>query len=575
MFKSLIILLVLSLQLIVVNIAQSKDSRGRDFVITFLPNFHQNSIYPDQESLESHDSLSIYVTGPEGTTGNINYRDYAGMPFNQPFQIPASGAYIYQLYWLNYELQGFLQFAVNNVYKQNNQIAPQSFRVTTDNDVSVYALNKTYKSSDATLVFPVDVLGKEYVAASYNSNEPNYPDSAGVMQNSFTPSEFAVVATEDNTHIDFVLTADAYANGKIPFSKDLNAGDAFLVQANYSDNRTYGDLTGSYIKADKPIALFGGHQRALIPNGYSGQLSSRDHLYEQMLPIESLGKMYLITPLAKPRDDQGYAYDIYRIIAAYDSTAIFVDGNLKGIYKKGKFYEGKLDKAYIVTASRNVMAVDYKKTSSLASYNGTIARTYKGDPFMLIVPPKKQYLTDYITYNIQAQEYDGYMSNDIYTEQYVTVIAPTAYITSTTMDAVPLEPRAFTAISNTCYSYASFPVEIGAHKFKGIKPFGVYVYAYGGADSYGYNGGMNFQSINEIIPEAKGDAEICLGDSTKLSAEGCVEIYWTPQNTLDNPNIKTPIAFPRKTTWYKAYMTDSLGCVYMDSVKITVVPRLW
>jgi hypothetical protein len=567
MYKSFIIITVFFLQFIVIAPAQAQDSRGRDFVVTFLPNYHQVAF-----GLEKNDSLSLYVTGVEGTTGNINYRDLVGLSFNQTFTIPASGAYIYQLYWKNFELQGFMQDGISNIFYQNNQIAPQSFRITTDNDVSVYALNKTYKSSDATIVFPVNVLGKEYITASYNSDEPNNPNINEINQNSFTPSEFAVVATENNTHIEFELTAKAFLHSQNSFSRDINAGDVFLVQAERDSLGSYRDLTGSYLKSDKPIAVFAGHQRALLPKSYVNKLASRDQLFEQMLPISALGKIYIITPFAKPMDDAGYAYDIYRIIAAYDSTAISVDGTLKGIYDKGEFYEGRLDKAYLVTSSKDVLAAQYKKSTGLASYDGSIPGTYNGDPFMLIVPPKKQFLTEYITYNIQAMEIVGTSGVDIYDEQYVTIISPKAYTTSITMDGMPIITSGFINISNTCYAYASFPVAIGAHQFKGEKPFGVYVYGYGGADSYGYNGGMSFRSFDEVVPEAFGEKIICPGDSAKLSAVGCVEIYWTPQNTLDNPYIQTPIAYPKKTTWYSAYMTDSLGCVYIDSVKITVVP---
>ncbi len=565
MYKSLIIIIaVFLLHFFAISIAHSQDSRGKDFIVTFLANYHQ-------VGLETNDSLSLYITGQQGTIGNIHFRDIVGLPFDQPFTIPASGVYFFQVYWKNFELQGFMQYGKANGYKQNNQIAPQSFRVTTDTDVSVYALNKTFKSSDATIVFPINVLGKEYITASYNSNEPNNPDSVGVDRNTFTPSEFAVVATEDNTHIDFALTTGAYSHGTAPFSRDINAGDVFLVQANFNDTGVNGDLTGSYIKADKPIAVFGGHQRALIPNSYSGQIISRDQLFEQMLPIQSLGKSYIITPFAKPSDYSGYGYDVYRIIAAFDSTAIFVNGTLKGIYNKGKFYEGKLDDAYIVTASREVLAAQYKQATGLA-YMGYYSKNYKGDPFMLIVPPKKQYLTEYITFNIQAKEFNGFTSYDIYEDQFVTVIAPRAYIYTISMDGKPMDPINFTNIKNTCYAYATFPVTVGAHKFKGEKPFGVYVYGYGAADSYGYNGGMSFRSFEEILPDANGEKVICPGDSAKLSAVGCVDIYWTPQNTLDNPDITTPIAYPKTTTWYKAYMTDSLGCIFVDSVKITVVP---
>jgi len=43
---------------------------------------------------------------------------------------------------------------------------------------------------------------------------------------------------------------------------------------------------------------------------------------------------------------------------------------------------------------------------------------------------------------------------------------------------------------------------------------------------------------------------------------------------LSNPDIQNPIASPEHTTTYYLYSTNANGCLFIDSVKVTVIPRL-
>ncbi|HIO71998.1 MAG TPA: PKD domain-containing protein, partial [Flavobacteriales bacterium] len=67
------------------------------------------------------------------------------------------------------------------------------------------------------------------------------------------------------------------------------------------------------------------------------------------------------------------------------------------------------------------------------------------------------------------------------------------------------------------------------------------------------------------------DLSICLGDSIGLSATGGTGYLWTPDSTLDNPNIPNPTAYPSITTNYTVMITDSNGCSYLDSQTVNVV----
>lgn len=75
-----------------------------------------------------------------------------------------------------------------------------------------------------------------------------------------------------------------------------------------------------------------------------------------------------------------------------------------------------------------------------------------------------------------------------------------------------------------------------------------------------------------MVPEAGPNDTICLRDSVMLQGGGGVAYSWAPATGLSDPNIQTPMASPAVTTTYTVTVTDSLGCVDTDTVRITVNP---
>lgn len=71
---------------------------------------------------------------------------------------------------------------------------------------------------------------------------------------------------------------------------------------------------------------------------------------------------------------------------------------------------------------------------------------------------------------------------------------------------------------------------------------------------------------------AGADTAICVGESTELNATGGVSYSWTPTTALNNPAIANPIASPTATTTYTVTVTDSNGCIGVDSMLLTVYP---
>jgi hypothetical protein len=559
MYKVFIIFIAIFGMFSFTDAADIPDTRGREFYLTFMPNFHSG-----WRDSYKNDSLYIFISSDRAVSGSIQYAGRENINRTVYFKIPAGGGeYRFAEWWRYLEQAGY---SLGGEYQmgQNGYKEKGCFHIRTNADVSVYALNRARMTTDGAMIFPVDALGKEHIITSYYSNEIFRFDNGDTL-NSLTPSQFSVVATENNTRVDFSLSAPAHGEKVASFSRTLNEGDTYLVQADTSSRGNNYDLTGSFVNANKPIAVFAGHQRSLIPNDYEGILVTRDHLFSQIPHTAVWGKTYVITPFPRPIMESSTGSDLYRIIASEDDTEIYFNDVYITSLNKGEMYENRLTNAMEIRGSKPILVSLFKKTA--LELDGV--QRY-GDPFFLIVPPKKQYLTEYHTYNLQARGLNADGGGDVYVQQFVTVIAPTLYANTIRMDGQSLSSSLFTEISGTCYSYAHLDVRDGSHKLTGKKPFGVYVCGYGDADSYGYVGGMRFDTNPEIIPSLTKDTSICKGESLNLEAFGSYDVTWADSLVAADDNKFLVTVFPDTTTTYSALLIDSLGCEHEKNVTVTV-----
>lgn len=482
--------------------AQPTGSRGKDFWLAFMPNFHPNGLSNDPR-LRLEDSLYIYIAATAPTRVTISYPDLrSGNRQSSVLNITNTNkVYAFSVPWEGYELEGFNHSGQLINGGQNEIPAPQTFHIVSEQDISVYALSQARTTSDAFLALPTPVLGVDHYVMSYNSD--GFLDNYNSISSAVTPSQFVVVAVQDNTQIRITPTAPTYRSGKNIKTAVLNAGEAYLVQAQITYNNLRGDLTGTRIVSTKPVAVFGGHQRATLPLEYRDRLTSRDCLIEQIPSVEVWGKSSFLVPYPPPRGASLIGTDLFRVMAAFDSTPILLDGNQITILNAGEFYEGKLTTAGTVSSIKPILVAQFKKTSGEQGSGGTSGALRLGDPFMMLIPPAEQFLSFYRCVNAQAWELTSSGTNTpapVYENQYITVVAPNTAISSVKIDGKPLV-SAFTPIPNSAYSYAWEAVNDGAHTVDAAEPIGIYVYGYGLANSYGYVGDMNFRAFDYSPPQ--------------------------------------------------------------------------
>ncbi len=490
------------------------DNYGKEFYFAFMPNFHNDGIDNDQ--------VIIFITSQTPTSGELNYRNRFGTPQVEPFTIdqPNGIAKIF-INARTGELTGQNTSGRRNFDGgETERISEKTFQVTSDEDVAVVIHSEAEFSSDACLVYPVDALGKNYFVFSYESN---FNSTFGYFGT--TPSQFCVVGTEDETTVDINPTTSTFRNGTDKQTIVLDRGEVYLVQADIINGTTSSgnsDLTGTRIISDKPVAVFGGQQRANIP---FDKVGSRDFLLSQMIPLESWGRDVFVVPFADPDVIPSNESDLNRITVAYDNTTLYVGGDEYATMNQGDVITRNINEPFYIEGDKPIRASLYKRSSRTNSGQFSASDS---DPFMVLFPPKLQFLREYNFVNVDLPNYD---------KHYVSVIMPTEDINSLRIDNNPVDAD-FQPVLGIDYSYANILVSPGGHNIKADTTFGICIYGYGQTDSYGYVGGLGLEETDWTPPEysfLSGDCEIAsFGFTEELSQDtGLDSIVFTENQNMD------------------------------------------
>jgi RHS repeat-associated protein len=433
---------------------------GTDFWLAFPANYTDGST-----------SEALLITSETDTSGTVT----AACGVNQAFQVTA---------------RTVTQIPIHRScqLQNSNLVENLGIHVTAQAPVVVYGLNERPFTSDAFLALPVNTLGRQYYALAYGN------------QSAFAPSsQFGVVATENNTIVTITpsVTTDTRQQG-IPYQVNLNQGQTYLLKnTEVGDEK---DLTGSSIAADKPVAVFGGHQAATLP---APTVCCADHLVEQMPPVNTWGKRFLLVPSATRTKG-----DFFRVVAAYDNTVIYLNGSRAATINKGQFFEK------LVTASIEAISTEPVMVGQYSTSIGFDTATYGGDPFMAIVPPYSQFLNHYT------------ISTPNRFNNYINLTVPTSIVGQVVLDSTPIAAGQFTAIGTSGFSSAQIPIAIGTHNLDAPAPFGVLSYGYSADEGYGYPGGMS------LIPSVR-STNLTLDPETAsfgINSPGCVTASLKDEN---------------------------------------------
>jgi hypothetical protein len=227
--------------------------------------------------------------------------------------------------------------------------------ILADAPVSVYAHQYANFRSEASVILPVESIGNEYFAMSYYG----YGDQQNVY-----PSEFLIVASEDQTTITYRVTDGTRGGAPAGSTRTilLDQGQTFQVQ---SAEGLSGDLTGSWVSGDKDFVLMSGARWTEVPLN----CGTRDNLYEQMYPVSTWGRRF-VSVLSKDA-----SFDYLRVMASQNNTQVFVDNLIVATLDAGEFYGFNNSKpAVFILGTKPILVAQFNTGNNCNSFSNL------GDP---------------------------------------------------------------------------------------------------------------------------------------------------------------------------------------------------
>jgi RHS repeat-associated protein len=291
-------------------------------------------------------------------------------------------------------------------------------------------------------------LGTEYIATG---NTPAY--GGGV-------SRLVVLATSDSTTVTInpSLAADTHQAGE-SYSVTLNQGAVYQF-----DNAAQpgGDLTGTVVSSDKPVAVFESHEAARV----STQDGEPDEgWFAQLPPTELWGRSFV----ASPAGERG---GLVRVVASTDGTHVNIDGSDVATLDRGRAYEQAVGGPSLVTSDKPVLVSTY---ANVITPSGLIPSS----PLVLVTPTER-YLNTY-SFATPAGGFDRHHMN---------IVVPGGAFAGVTLDGTPVSASGYVTVGDGRFSVASIEVKGGTHTLIGETPFGVTAYGAGGVSRYGYSAGV-------------------------------------------------------------------------------------
>jgi len=411
--------------------ARAIDSMGTEFLVAF----------PEIVSADPDTRVqTLLITSAVATSGTV---ENATLGINLPFvTAPGTVALV--------TLPPSAQLLVNDT------VEAKGILVSADDPIAVYGFNRRPFATDGFLALPVPALGTAYTLSTWGPG-------IGIG------SQLTVVGTADGTNLTVTpsVTTSGHPAG-VPFAIAIDRGDTYYLRDDLGDQE---DLTGTTLLADRPVAVFGSHTCATVPD--QPTLGCNPTI-EQILPNEAWGLEFLTVPFAE-RD----AGDVVRVLAGQDDTEVRFDGTLVATLNAGQTHDAVRTATTWITSSAPVLV------TQLAQGSDTDLPDYDvGDPFKTLVVPTTLYRSSYAVAVPSFADPGDWLD-------YFNLVVPSSAVGSVTLDGVAVGAAAFTPIGSSGWAAAQVPTSPGSHEVAADRPFAVSVYGFGSGDAYGYPAGTD------------------------------------------------------------------------------------
>lgn len=495
--------------------AQDFSNKGKDFYVCFPSHVQSSNLA----------ILSLWITSDRASSGTITMANGA---FSASFNIAANGLA---------EIQ--VPYAAAHISNgESNQVINKSIRIRTDPGkpaVVAYAQQWAGARSAATLLLPVNVLGKKYYTINFK-------------QNTTGRNQCDIIAVKNNTTVK--VTPRINGNIGTPFTITLPlAGNMYQYQIQNSTD----DMTGTLIESTAtsssgcvPIAVFSGSSTLSMGTSSCGSFNSSDPLFQQLYPVSSWGKNFGFIPFAN------YPNGVpYRVMASEDNTAVFFNGGQVATLNAGQIYPAAFTSQPVVltsptyiSANKPICVAEYAQSSG-CNGNGNI----QGDPDMVVLNSIEQSIQDITIFSTRQQ---------VINTQWVNILLKTAAVPSFlisrnggALSAPTGAWQTFTSLPGYSYLREQLPTPAGisdSYRFVADSGFNAICYGWGDNESYAYSAGTNVKDLYQQIGVStqygiEPTPSVCKNSpfKFKVSLPYCVDsINWDLTNLPGPPSPSNP-----------------------------------
>jgi len=365
-----------------------------------------------------------------------------------------------------------------------------SFRISSDVPVVAYQINPYGGGSaavtGASLLLPTSAWDTNYVVIN------PLPASIGVPTTN-------IIAIEDDTEVTIEPIADLIGGGGVPNSGKGVPAVFTLSAGEHAQISQEAELTGSVIQTTKKVGLMGGHtgMQAPVGTGYS------DHAEQMIPPVRALGSEY-VGVMHRPRVDEP---GIWRVVGAVDGTTLSWSSDVGGPPSVNRG-----DTAEFVTADPFVVS-SQDEDHPFVLFNLMSGSTWKqglngyGDSDYVLSVPPDQYMRRYV-----------FFADPTYPETNLVIVRRRSNVD--TFEDVELDCAGVLDGWQTIGDYEWTRTDLSTGDFMNVGEcatgrreisskarFGLWIWGWGTPNtsnftsnvSYGYPGGMNVQTINDVI----------------------------------------------------------------------------
>jgi hypothetical protein len=428
----------------------SRSTRGKEFWIGFMENINLATNGPP--------SFRIHISADVATTCTVS-APFTG--YTSVISVAANQVFVFTLPAGNFNPFG------------DEAIANNGVRLLAADSVEVKAFHHRVYFTESTMILPVHEIGTEYIITTQ-------PDLGNI-----SPTEFVVVATQNNTAIEIVPHAVTVSTRPIgvAFTATLQQGQMYQVQA-------IGDLAGSSVRSLDPlkkIAVFGGARQARL----GCNALADDHVYDQLYPVSSWGYNYQVVPFS------GRLFDVIKVMAAQNSTSVSITNGNSYLLNQGQYATFTASTSCGITSDRPITV------AQLATSQGCSGGL--GDPGMIVLVPSNllHYKTLFYTPATLALP-----TIDRFPLHRLNIVIKTSAIGNLTLDNVAIPSQSFSLVSpGSAYSYARLVLDtLGSlqHTLVCDSGFNAMIYSLPNYNFYGHHLGYGADVLNPMGVQSHG-----------------------------------------------------------------------